>query len=170
MLAGSVVMSVWGGPKRLIHGVLGFTIFLGITIALGGLRPFVPLVAIGTFVAFFSLPIINGSSQALLQLSVPQALQGRVFALKRMISLASLPLAYIAAGLLADVVFEPLMQPGQPLAEVLGFIIGVGEGRGIGLIFVIMGLLTLLAGVSGYVIPNFRTIGKSNKEELFPRA
>lgn len=158
MLAGSLAMSVWGGPKRLIHGVLGFTILLGITIALGGLRPFVPLVAFGTFVAFFSLPIINGSSQALLQLSVPQALQGRVFAFKRMISLASLPLAYIAAGPLSDVVFEPLMQPDQPLAEVLGFIIGVGEGRGIGLVFVVMGLLTATAGLAGYGITGLRSL------------
>ena len=158
MFGGSMIMSLWGGPKKLIQGVLGFTILLGITIALGGVRPFIPIVAFGTFVAFFSLPIINGTNQTLLQLNVPHELQGRVFSLKRMISMSSLPVAYLAAGPLADFVFEPMMQPGHPVANTIGFVIGAGDGRGIGLIFVLMGLLTALAGMAGFFVPGLRSL------------
>ena len=39
MLAGSLVMSVWGGPKRRINGVFGFEFISGLCFMLIGLRP-----------------------------------------------------------------------------------------------------------------------------------
>src|SRR5690606_33924482 len=43
MLAGSLVMSSWGGPRRRIYAVLGFAGLMGLAIIVGGLRPSVPL-------------------------------------------------------------------------------------------------------------------------------
>ncbi len=74
-----------------------------------------------------------------------------MFAVRRMIAWASLPLAYVAAGPLADRVFEPLLAEGGLLVGTVGRIIGVGKGRGIGLMFVVLGgmiLLSVLAACS----------------------
>jgi DHA3 family macrolide efflux protein-like MFS transporter len=65
------------------------------------------------------------------------------------------PLAYLTAGPLADQVFEPLMREGGALANTgLGTLLGTGAGRGIGLIYVLSGVLVNL--ISGIAYPNPR--------------
>lgn len=164
MLVGSLVMSTWGGPPRLIYGVLAFQLNGGLCILVAGLRSSAPLLALATFLFFFSLPIINGCSQVIWQKKVAPDVQGRVFALRRMIAWSSTPLAYSVAGPLADKIFEPLMAPNGPLALNIGQLIGVGSGRGIGLLFIIMGILTMLATIAAYQYSPLRLVeeGKDN--------
>jgi MFS family permease len=156
MLIGSMLMSAWGGPKRRINGVLGFQVLTGLCFILAGLRPSAEIVAVAAFFFFFSLPFINGSSQAIWQSKIAPEVQGRVFAVRRMIAWSSVPLSYLIAGPLAEYVFEPLLAVGGPLASTAGQIIGVGPGRGIAFLFIIMGILTLLIDVAGYSYPRLR--------------
>lgn len=156
MLVGSMLMSAWGGPKRRINGVLGFQALTGLCFILAGLRPSAVLVAVAAFFFFFSLPFINGSSQAIWQSKIAPGVQGRVFAVRRMIAWSSVPLSYLIAGPLAEYVFEPLMTVGGPLAATVGRVTGAGPGRGIGLLFIIMGILTLLIDLAGYSYPRLR--------------
>jgi DHA3 family macrolide efflux protein-like MFS transporter len=67
-------------------------------------------------------------------------------------------LAYAVAGPLADYVFEPLMAPGGLLAENVGQLIGVGHGRGIGLLFMIVGVLTIMVTVVAYQYSRLRLV------------
>jgi MFS family permease len=158
MLVGSLVISTWGGPSRHINNVFGFTLLGGLCILVAGLRPSVPLLAVAAFLFFFGLPIINGSSQVIFQKKVAPDVQGRVFALNGAITGASLPLAYVVAGPLADQVFEPLMAANGPLAGSIGQFIGVGSGRGIGLLFIVMGTLTILLTLAAYQYPRLRLV------------
>src|SRR5215213_2172606 len=75
-----------------------------------------------------------------------------------MIALSSLPAGYLIAGPLADRVFEPLLAVNGPLAGSVGTLIGVGAGRGIGLLFFIAGLLMLVVTVWGYLNPRIRLL------------
>ena len=153
MLVGGLVMSAWGGPRRRIHGVIGFQFLSGLCFMLAGMRASAVFITIAAFFFFFSLTFINGSSQALWQSKIPPDIQGRVFAVRRMVAWSSVPPAYLMAGPLAEYVFEPLMAAGGPLAETIGWVIGVGPGRGIGLLFIIMGILTVLIACAGYFYP-----------------
>jgi len=144
MLVGSLVISAWGGPKRLVKGVLGFQVTCGLALVCVGLATSVPVLASVAFAFFFGIPIINGSSQAILQRTVPLALRGRVFAFTSTITGAMLPLAYTVAGPLADHVFEPAMASGGKLVPLMGAFLGEGPGRGIALMFILAGALTLL--------------------------
>ncbi len=149
MLAGSVIMSVWGGPRRRINGVLNFEMLSGLCFVLMGLRPSFWLVAAGAFGAHVTIAIVFGSNQAIWQSKVEPQLQGRVFATQQMVARSMAPLAYLLAGLLADRVFDPLLGVDGPLAGSVGQVLGTGPGRGIGLLFVLMGVakvaITLLA-------------------------
>lgn len=158
MLLGSIVMSIWGGPTQRIYGVFCFTILQGLCILSSGLRPFVPLIAVAFFSHFFCFPIIAGCSQVIWQSKVSPEIQGRVFAARRMISWSSLPLAYLLAGPIADYVFEPLLATNGPLVNSVGIVIGVGKGRGIGLLFVVLGIFTVLVVVGGYFYPALREV------------
>jgi MFS family permease len=93
MLTGSLIMGIWGGPKRRIYGILGFTFLQGLLLLLGGLQPSIPLIIVATFTFLFCTPIVDGCSQAIWQSKVPTDIQGRVFAVRRMISMSTLPLA-----------------------------------------------------------------------------
>jgi DHA3 family macrolide efflux protein-like MFS transporter len=148
MLAGSLLVSVWGGPRRRISGILGFLLVKGGILILAGLRPSALLIGTAAFLFLFIDPILYACSQALWQSKVPPDLQGRVFAMRKMVGWSTLPLAFLCAGPLADRVFEPLLAVGGPLAGSVGRFLGVGKGRGIGLLLIVLGCFVLLTVVA----------------------
>jgi MFS family permease len=158
MLTGSLVMSAWGGPKRRIWGVLGFELLSSVCFVLLGLKPWVWLVMLAAFTAHVTIAIVNGSNQAIWQARIPLELQGRAFATQQMVARSLTPLAYLAAGPLADRVFEPLLAEGGALAGSLGPIFGTGPGRGIGLLFACMGIAKLAVVLFGLTNKAVRTV------------
>lgn len=159
MLVGSIVMMVTGGPKKRVYGVLVFGLILGVSVLFAGLRPYAPLVAGAVFLMMFGVPIINGCSQAIWQSKVAPDLQGRVFAVRRMVAQFTVPIADLSAGPLADFVFEPAMAQGGALAGTFGPLLGgVGEGRGIGLILLTIAILPILASIFGWLYKPIRSV------------
>ncbi|MCA9975409.1 MAG: MFS transporter, partial [Anaerolineales bacterium] len=112
-LLGGLVMSVWGGPRRKIHGALGYTAvsFLcgDFLFAIGRTLPVWIVAAVAS--SFF-IPLLIGSNRAIWQVKVPPDVQGRVFAAQGALQTAMIPLGYLIAGPLADKLFEPAMLPG----------------------------------------------------------
>lgn len=158
ILAGSLTMSAWGGPKVRVNGIYASRLVQGVVLFTAGLPPRVVTISIAAFLYFFCSPIIGGCSQAIWQVKTAADVQGRVFAVRRMIAWSSLPLAYLAAGPLADHVFEPMLSQGGSLADSVGQIIGTGQGRGIGLLYIILGIITLIATTAGFLYPRVRKV------------
>jgi MFS family permease len=158
ILAGSLTMSAWGGPRRRILGILGANLLMGAVLFAAGVPPRAWVLGAAAFLYFFSTPVTNGCSQAIWLSKTAPDVQGRVFATRRMIAWASLPLAYVTAGPLADRVFEPLLAEGGQLAGSVGRVIGVGAGRGIGLMFIVLGGMILLTVVAAYLHPRVRNV------------
>jgi DHA3 family macrolide efflux protein-like MFS transporter len=163
-VAGGVILSIWGGPKRRVHGVL-----LGMALAgvLGqvvlGLGQGLVMWSAGAFFSMFFIPFVNGSNQAIWQAKVPPEIQGKVFATRRLIAQISAPAAMLAAGPLADRLFEPAMAAGGTFARLFSPIVGSGPGSGMGLMFVVAGLIGTAIGLGGYLFPSVR-----NAEDLLP--
>jgi len=156
-LMGGLLMSVWGGPKRRVHGVLIGMIgsaLLG-TIPLG-IGHKLPVWLPAAFFTMFFIPILNGANQALWQAKVAPDVQGRVFAVRRLIAQITGPVAMLLAGPLVDWWLEPAMQPGSALADAFGWLVGTGAGAGIALLFVITGVLGALGPLFGYIVPAVR--------------
>ncbi|GAA6618280.1 hypothetical protein NUACC26_040910 [Scytonema sp. NUACC26] len=158
MVVGSLVMGVWRGGQHRINRVFGFMLLCGLSVLVAGLRPSAPLLATATFFFLLCIPPVNGGAVVIFQKKVPVAIQGRVFALNSALTGASLLLGYALAGPLADRIFEPLMATNSPLARSIGQIIGIGLGRGIGLLFIIIGVLTMLTTVVAYQYPPLRFV------------
>jgi DHA3 family macrolide efflux protein-like MFS transporter len=156
MVIGSVLVIIRGGPKRRVLSLMGFMFLGGIAIALVGMTTSTVLLGFIYFSVMACVPNVGAANQVLWQTKVEADIQGRVFALRRMLVLSSTPAAYLLAGPLADHVFEPLLLPGGALANSAGQILGVGRGRGIGLMFVLMGLGTAVVALVGYLNPRIR--------------
>ncbi|WP_235108220.1 hypothetical protein [Acaryochloris sp. 'Moss Beach'] len=138
-------MTAWGGPKRRVYGLLYFIPLQAGIMLMAALQTSIPLAAMGLFVYLFAQPIIVSCNQAIWQSKVPQHYQGRVFALQQMIEKSLAILAYIVVGPLVEKFLEPLMS-GGPFAETVGpYIGGIGAGRGIALMVLMMGIGNLVA-------------------------
>lgn len=158
---GGLVMSIWGGPKRRVHGLLGglaLESLLGVTLL--GLGRSLPVWAVAAFCSAFLIPIINGSNQAIWQSKVAPDVQGRVFAVRRLIAQVTSPLGVLIAGPLADFVFEPAMRTDSILRDLFGGLVGDGAGSGMALMFVCAGMLGVAVGLSGYL---FRVVRDAEK-------
>ena len=166
ILVGGIVMSVHPGPKRRVYGVLVGGFFQGVGMILVGLRPQAFLIAAGLFCLSFSVAIVNANSQVIWQSKVPSALQGRVFAVRRMIAHFTQPVGQLMAGPMAARIFEPMLLPGGALVASVGPFLGVGPGRGIGLINVTFGVLPMIAAIVGYLSPRLRRLEEDLPDAL----
>lgn len=157
-LLGAVLMSVWRGPKKKIRGVIGGEILLGLNMLIVGLKPSVTLIGITLSLGLFNIPIIVTCANAIRQIKVATEAQGRVFAIWGAVAYVSFPFAYLVASPLTDRVFNPLLTPNGLLADSLGRVMGVGETRGIGLLFVVMGLAIIIIAIAAYQNPHLRLV------------
>jgi DHA3 family macrolide efflux protein-like MFS transporter len=163
-VVGGVLMSVWGGPKRRVHGVLmGMAASSLLGVLMIGLSRGPLIWAFGAFANMCFISFVNGSNQAIWQAKVPPEVQGRVFATRRLIAQITAPIGMALAGPLADWIFGPAMMPGGALAPTFGWLVGTGPGTGISLIFVIAGLIGATVGLSGYAFNSVR-----NVEDILP--
>lgn len=163
-VAGGLLVTATGGPKRRIVGVLAGWGINGIGLLVYGMGagPWVWVPA--ALLAFTVGPVINSSNQAIWQSKVAPDVQGRVFSVRRLIAQISAPLSMLIAGQAADKITEPLMQDaGSLLAQTFGGVFGTQIGSGMGLLISLSGLLVVVVALIGASIPMIR-----NVETLLP--
>lgn len=139
-VAGGLLLSLWGGPRKRVHGVFLGMALSSLALALMGAVEGPSAWAVLAFLESLFIPVLNGSNQAIWQAKVPLAVQGKVFAARRMIAWFANPLAMLLAGPLADRVFGPQY----------------GQGEGIALMLLLCGSLGVFWGLSGYLLPKVR--------------
>ena len=160
MLVGSVLMSVWSGPKNRVKAIICFVGFQGLIVLIGGLKISPVVLAFGIFGYLFSQPIIVSCNQAIWQTKVPSRLQGRVFALQQTLERSLAICAYLLAGPLVDNVLNPLMEEGGVVASAIGKVISTGMGQGVTLLLVILGVINLMVVAIAYREPRLRRLEK----------
>jgi len=170
---GGALISLWGGPRRKIHGLLLGVMFSGVfgEVLIGVGRGLVWWGA-GAFLTMLFMPLANGASAAIWQSKIPPHLQGRVFSARIVIGQVGGAVALPLAGLLADRVFEPLMLGSSRLAGALRPLVGSGPGAGMGLMFVVFGTLGALTALAGYLYRPVREIERilPDHDELADRS
>lgn len=156
-LVSGTFLATWGGPKRRMNGIIGALILAGTGAIVTGLSESLPVTAAGVFVIGFSFVFAMGLNRVIWQVKAAPEVLGRLFSLRVMLGFCALSLGIAIAGPLAEGVFEPLMESGGALAGSVGPVIGVGDGRGMGLMYIISGLaLIALAAGSLLVRPIWR--------------
>lgn len=158
MVAGTLLMSAWGGPRRRILGIYAGETMIGLTTLLFGLSVPLPVLALSRFFCLVAMPISGACHQAILQSKVSPKVQGRVFSTQGMIIDAGVPLAYLVAGPLAERVVAPAMAQGGSLARWAEPLVGTGPGRSMGLIFIAAGLLNTLISLVVLLNPRIRRV------------
>ncbi|MFG6101393.1 MFS transporter [Leptothoe sp. EHU-05/26/07-4] len=157
-LLGGVILSIWGGPKRRIHGLLIADAIskTGLIMLALAQQTYVRLGA--ALVGGFCLPFSGSCSEAIWQSKIEPEKQGRVFAARFLLSRLVTPLGAMIAGPLADYAFEPAMQPGGALTKPFGNVLGVGLGAGMALQMLLFASLGVLISLGGYGVRSLRQV------------
>jgi DHA3 family macrolide efflux protein-like MFS transporter len=104
MMAGGVLIGVWGGFKNRIYTMTLSCALCGLQSVGLGLAPTFPLYLIIMATMGISLPLFNAPSMVLLQTTVEAAFMGRVLSVFTMVSSAMMPLGMLVFGPVADTV------------------------------------------------------------------
>ena len=148
MLIGSLFIGLFGSKNKHVK-VLSISLFLaGLFFANLGLSTSIIFIIIVGFMFFAVLPFVNTSIEVLIRINIDNKKQGRVWSIISTVTYLGSVVAFVVAGFLADKVFNPLLEVNGKLAGTVGSIIGVGEGRGIGLMLIISGIAISFISIS----------------------
>jgi DHA3 family macrolide efflux protein-like MFS transporter len=130
VIAGSALLSIWGGFKHRVLTSLVGLVGMGIgTLIIGVIPSSAFYMAVGAMcLVGFMHPITNGPLLAVAQAVVAPDMQGRVFSLINSVSTGMTPLGLAIAG---------------PVADTLG----------VNIWFIVGGIVTAVMGLAGFLIP-----------------
>lgn len=157
-IVGAGVLSIWGGPKPRIHGLLLGSVLGEFSGMILGLARSQSIWMLSGFTSAFFAPFFGSSNQAIWLSKVEPAAQGRVFAIRYLIAQITSPLGFAIAGPLADYCFSPAMSPGGLGAQWLGGWFGTGIGAGMAVQYTVFSGLGVLVGLGGYAFPALRCV------------
>lgn len=137
-VAGSIAASLLPAPKSRVRVIMNSLLFAmsteNLLLALGrGL----PVWCFGAVLGWLTIPLMNTNLNALLRTNIPLAMQGRVYAARNSLQFFTIPLGYLAGGLLIDRVAEPFMAA-RPAGSVWTLLLGSGKGSGAALVFLLL--------------------------------
>lgn len=143
LVIGSVVVGMLNVQKGYAKLLVISLMASGVCMAMVGTTTRSLWIVIFCFLFFSTLPFIQTSAEVLIRLRVPNDVQGRVWGMISILTQMGYAAAYAVCGVLADYVFSPLLMEDGLLASSVGKLIGTGEGRGIGLMLILSGILML---------------------------
>jgi len=158
MLVSSVILGIIPIKKNFVK-ILSVSLFgAGLCMAAFGLRENIVLLGISGFLFFAMMPFANTALDFLVRTNIDNSVQGRAWSLIGLVSQLGFVAAYMLSGVLADYVFTPLLVKGGVLAGSVGKIIGIGGGRGMGLLIIIAGLLLSVVSLIIYQLKSIKRL------------
>jgi hypothetical protein len=168
ILLGGVVLMIWGGPKHKMPVILFFSALMSSTYFSLIPHPTVLILSVAAFVLMFSQAMITGCNQVIWQHKVPPHLQARVFSLFAALSMSAMPFSFLVCGQLAEKFFEPMMQGRGGYAGLFGYLIGLGPGRGMSLMIILMGAVIMVVTFFAWRCDTLRRLDTLLPDQLHP--
>ncbi|MFQ4136760.1 MFS transporter [Nodosilinea sp. PGN35] len=149
-VTGAIALSLWGGPKHRVSGMLAGFIGAGLSKTVFGLGRSPQVWVPAQFCSSLNFPLLGSSETAIWMTQIAPAQQGRVFAANALVLHVVSAGAALIAGPLAERILEPALVPTEYLADILGPVVGTGPGAGMALLFVGCALAMAGVGLGGY--------------------
>ncbi|WP_122209531.1 MFS transporter [Pseudomonas viridiflava] len=164
-LLGAGLLVFAGNQRRLMVMAAGADLLLSVcVIGLGMASELVAYCAIA-FCAIMVASIADAGVNALWMSRIPAGNRASVFALISMLTIAGSSLAIVGGGVLVDHWFQPALSVDGAYAGSIGVWLGVGQGRGVGLLFVITGMGVAMLALGALVYGPMRRLEGARSEE-----
>jgi MFS family permease len=165
MLIGSIVIGIINIKKGFSRILIISLIAAGVFMSMAGTTTNIWLIMTYCIMFFSTLPFVNTCADVLIRSRIPNDVQGRAWGMISVITQAGYVVAYAICGVSADYIFRPMLMQDGIFAGTVGRIIGTGEGRGIGFMFIVAGIMMSLLALAFGFNKNLRRM-EGNKNEL----
>jgi DHA3 family multidrug efflux protein-like MFS transporter len=156
-IIGGLLIAKFGLGRNPIRTMLMLVILMGVLGALFTIRDWWWLYAAGIWLYMTLIPAVEASEQTVIQKVVPFRTQGRVFGFAAAFESSAAPITAFLIAPIAEFLIIPYMDSsaGQ---QTFGWLLGEGEARGIALVFLVAGLVMVLAAVGAFFTRSYRII------------
>lgn len=162
-ILGGMLVARFGLGKNPLRTMLILVAVLGLLGVVFVLREWPWLFVTGIWLYMLLVPAIEASEQTVIQRVVPYEKQGRVFGLAMTFEASAAPITSFLIAPVAEFWAIPYMEStaGQ---ERLGWLLGTGESRGIALIFLCAGVITIAFAAASGLTRTYRILSQSYAE------
>jgi DHA3 family multidrug efflux protein-like MFS transporter len=143
-IVGGLLIARVGLGRNPVRTLLLINALLWTVTLLFPLRSSIALLAVGMYLYMLAVPFAEAAEQTILQKVVPYERQGRVFGFAQSVEQAASPLTAFLIAPIAQFGFIPFMTDGAG-ARAIGSWFGTGADRGLALVFVLTGIVGLIA-------------------------
>ena len=157
-IVGGVFLASRRENSRRMNSILAALVFAGLATILMGLWENPWTIGLGVFLIGLSFVFVTGLNQVIWQVKSAPEMQGRLFAIMGTLAVGGQSLGILFAGPLASRVFQPMLEPGGALVESVGLFIGIGAGRGMAFMFILLGLIVLGMALVSWLNPSVRLL------------
>jgi len=163
-IVGGMVIAKKGLGKNPLKTMLLINIATAVLGGLFTIREFWLLYVVGIFLYMCLMPAAEAVEQTIIQRVVPLKRQGRVFGLAQAVESAAAPITAFIVAPFAQFAIIPYMNSDAG-AQVLGWLLGEGQARGIALVFLAASMIMLAV-----VLLAFKTRAYRQLSEYYQKA
>ena len=144
MLIGSVAASFIKAPKSRVRVIMNSLLFsMSFENFLLAFGRSLPVWCLGAFLGWIFIPLMNANLSAIMRLSIPGDIQGRVYAARNSLQFFTIPVGYFLGGFFVDEVFEPLLARASD-GSAARLLFGGGKGSGAAAFFALLAVSGIL--------------------------
>ena len=156
-IIGGLIISKYGLGKNPLRTLLLVNVIIGILGMTFTLREWWWLYALGIWIFMCLIPAAEAAEQTIIQRVVPFKRQGRVFGFAQSVEAAASPITAFMIGPIAQFGIIPYMNSADG-KQTLGWLLGSGEARGIALVFLIAGIISIAVALWAFTTRSYRLL------------
>lgn len=156
-VAGGLLIAKFGLGKNPMKTLLLVVAAMGVLGALFTIREWWWLYALGIWLYMVIIPVVEAAEQTVIQRVVPYKRQGRVFGFAQAFEASAAPITAFMIAPIAEFGIIPYMRSAEGQST-FGWLLGSGETRGIALIFLVAGLIMVVAAFLAFTTKSYRKI------------
>jgi DHA3 family multidrug efflux protein-like MFS transporter len=156
-IIGGLLIAKFGLGRNPIRTMLLLVVLMGVLGGLFTIREWWWLYAAGIWLYMMLIPAVEAAEQTVIQKVVPFRTQGRVFGFAAAFESAAAPVTAFLIAPIAEFLIIPYMNSDAGRSS-LGWLLGDGQARGIALVFLVAGIVMVLAAVGAFFTRAYRVI------------
>jgi len=159
-LVGGALVSKFGLGTNPLRTMLLAVAAMGVLGAVFTLREWAWLYVVGIWLYLTLVPVVEAAEQTVIQQVVPLQRQGRVFGFAMAFESAAAPVTSFLIAPIAQYWIIPYARSTDGAAQ-LAPLLGEGTSRGIALVFLVAGIIMVIAALLAFLTPVYRRVSAS---------
>jgi len=158
-IIGGLLVAKLGLGRNPIRTMLLVVMLMGVLGALFTIRELWWLYAVGILLYMLLVPVVEAAEQTVIQRVVPFRSQGRVFGFAQAFEAAAAPVTAFLIAPIAQFWIIPYLGSADGQAT-WGWLLGEGQARGIALVFLVAGLVMVVAAALAFLTRSYRHLSE----------